>query len=285
MGYTLINGKFIASNIKEDIKIEVEELKKKGIYPCLAVILLGDNKASEKYVSFKEKTCLELGIKSIIFRLSEEIDEEEVYKLIDELNHNPSINGILIQLPLPKNINQDNILQKIDPLKDVDGFTPYCLGRLLSDNPLFIPCTPKGIIRLLDTYDIQIERKHAVVIGRSIIVGKPLSLLLLRRNATVTVCHSKTEGLREITRKADILCVAVGVPNFITADMVKDGAVIIDVGINVTNNGKVIGDVDFESVKEKVSYITPVPGGVGPMTIAMLMENTVYATKLQKGLI
>lgn len=285
MSFTLINGKFIASIIKEDIRIEVEELKNKGINPCLAVILVGDNKASEKYVSFKEKTCLELGIKSLIFKLSEGTDEEEIYKLIDELNQNPSINGILVQLPLPRHMNQNNILQKIDPFKDVDGFTPYCLGRLLIDNPLFIPCTPKGIMKILDTYEIQIEGKHAVVIGRSVIVGKPLSLLLLRRNATVTVCHSKTERLKEITRKADILCVAVGVPNFITADMVKNGAVIIDIGINVTNYGKVIGDVDFDSVKEKASYITPVPGGVGPMTIAMLMENTVYATKLQKGLL
>lgn len=285
MSFTLINGKFLASIIKENIKIEVEELKNKGVNPCLAVILVGDNKASEKYVSFKEKTCLELGIKSITFRLSEETDEEEIHKLIDELNHNPSINGILIQLPLPKDMNQNNILQKIDPLKDVDGFTPYCLGRLLIDNPLFIPCTPKGIMRMLDAYEIQTERKNVVVIGRSIIVGKPLSLLLLKRNATVTVCHSKTENLPEITKRADMLFVAIGKPNFITADMVKDSAVIIDIGINVTNYGKVIGDVDFDSVKEKVSYITPVPGGVGPVTIAMLMENVVYATKLQKGLL
>lgn len=285
MSFTLMNGGFIASIIKEDIKTEVNELKNKGINPYLAVIIVGDDKASEKYVSLKEKTCLELGIKNVIFRLSEETEEDEISKLIDELNLHPSINGILIQMPLPKRLDQNNILQKINPIKDVDGFTPYCLGRLLIGDPLFIPCTPKGIIRMLDAYEIQIERKNAVIIGRSIIVGKPLSLLLLRRNATVTVCHSKTEGLAEITKRADILCVAVGNPNLITADMVKDGAVIIDVGINVTNYGKVIGDVDFDSVKEKASYITPVPGGVGPMTIAMLMENTVYATKLQKGLI
>lgn len=285
MSYTLINGKFIASVIKEEVKADVEELKSKGINPCLAVILIGENKASEKYVSFKEKTCLELGIKSLIFRLSADTEEKDVLKLIDELNQNNSINGILVQLPLPKGFNQNGILQKISPIKDVDGFTPYCLGRLLTDDPLFIPCTPKGIIRLLDIYEIALEGKRAVVVGRSVIVGKPLSLLLLRKNATVTLCHSKTQGLREITKSADVLCVAIGKPNFIKSDMVKDGAVVIDVGINVLENGKVVGDVDFEAVKEKASYITPVPGGIGPMTIAMLMENTVYATKLQKGLL
>lgn len=285
MSYTLINGKFIASVIKEEVKADVEELKSKGINPCLAVILIGENKASEKYVSFKEKTCLELGIKIVIFRLSADTEEKDVLKLIDELNQNNSINGILVQLPLPKGFNQNGILQKISPIKDVDGFTPYCLGRLLTDDPLFIPCTPKGIIRLLDIYEIALEGKRAVVVGRSVIVGKPLSLLLLRKNATVTLCHSKTQGLREITKSADVLCVAIGKPNFIKSDMVKDGAVVIDVGINVLENGKVVGDVDFEAVKEKASYITPVPGGIGPMTIAMLMENTVYATKLQKGLL
>lgn len=284
MSSTLINGKFLASIVKEEIKMEIEELKTKGITPCLAVILVGENRASEKYVSLKEKTCKELGIKSLIFRLPDRTEEEEIINLIDELNRHISINGILVQLPLPRHINQNNILQKIEPIKDVDGFTPYCLGRLLIDNPLFIPCTPKGIIRMIDAYEIETEGKRAVVIGRSIIVGKPLSLLLLRRNATVTLCHSKTERLGEITKNADILCVAIGKPNFITADMVKEGAVIIDIGINVTNYGKVVGDVDFDSVKEKASYITPVPGGVGPMTIAMLMENTLYATKVQKGL-
>lgn len=285
MSFTLMNGRFIASIIKEEVKIEVEKLRSEGINPCLAVILVGDNKASEKYVSFKEKTCKELGIKSLLFNFSNETQEEDILNLIDELNHNTSINGILVQLPLPKHINQNNILQKIEPIKDVDGFTPYCLGRLLMDNPLFIPCTPKGVIRMLDIYGIEIERKKAVVIGRSVIVGKPLSLLLLRRNATVTLCHSKTEGLEEITKNADILCVAIGKPNFITADMIKKGVVVIDIGVNVIDYGKVVGDVDFERVKEKTSYITPVPGGVGPMTIAMLMENTIYATRVQKGLL
>lgn len=281
----IINGKFLATIIKDNIKDEVLELKKKGIKPCLAVILVGQNKASEKYVSFKEKACQELGIESLVIRLSDDTSEDELYNIIIDLNNSLSVNGILVQLPLPKHINQNNVLKKIDPIKDVDGFTPYCLGRLFIDEPLFIPCTPKGIMRMFDLYDIKLEGKKAVVIGRSIIVGKPLSILLLKRNATVTVCHSKTENLDEITRKADIICVAVGKPRLITGDMIKDGAVIIDVGINVDSDGKVIGDVDFDSVIQKASYITPVPGGVGPMTIAMLMENTVYATKIQKGLI
>lgn len=285
METNILNGKFLASIIKEEIKYELFELQKRGIKPCLSVILVGENPSSQKYVSIKEKTCKELGIESVLFKLPNNSEEEELENLIDELNNNPSINGILIQLPLPNHLNQNKILQKIDPIKDVDGFTPYCLGRLLTDNPLFIPCTPKGILKMLEVHDIQIEKKNAVVVGRSIIVGKPLSLLLLRRNATVTICHSKTENLSEITKKADILCVAIGKPHFITADMVKEGAVVIDVGINVIYNGKVVGDVDFDSVKNKASYITPVPGGVGPMTIAMLMENTLHAVKLQKGLL
>jgi methylenetetrahydrofolate dehydrogenase (NADP+)/methenyltetrahydrofolate cyclohydrolase len=276
-----MNGNFVASIIKEEVKKEVEKLKSKGINPCLAVILVGHNKASEKYVSFKEKSCKEVGIKSLIFKFDDEAKEEEIANLIKELNSNRSVNGILVQLPLPARIRQKNILEKIDPFKDVDGFTPYCLGRLIMDNPLFIPCTPKGVIKLLDFYNIPIERKKAVVIGRSIIVGKPLFLLLLKRNATVTLCHSKTEEIEEITKSADILCVAIGKPNFINAKMVKSGAIVVDIGINVTDYGKVVGDVDFDSVKEKASYITPVPGGVGPMTIATLMENTLIATKIQ----
>lgn len=285
METNILNGKFLASIIKEEIKYEVFELRKMGIKPSLSVILVGENPSSQKYVSFKEKTCKELGIESVLFKLPNDTEEEELENLIYELNNNPSINGILVQLPLPNHLNQNKILQKIDPIKDVDGFTPYCLGRLLTDNPLFIPCTPKGILKMLDFHDIQIEKKNAVVVGRSIIVGKPLSLLLLRRNATVTICHSKTENLGEITKKADILCVAIGKPQFITADMVKEGAVVIDIGINFTYYGKVVGDVNFDSVKQKASYITPVPGGVGPMTIAMLMENTLHAVRLQKGLL
>ncbi|WP_353684240.1 bifunctional methylenetetrahydrofolate dehydrogenase/methenyltetrahydrofolate cyclohydrolase FolD [Thermodesulfovibrio sp. 3907-1M] len=285
MSAEIIDGKLLASKIKEELKKEVHNLKDQGIKPCLAVVLVGENKASQKYVSFKEKTCKELGIESLVYRLPENTDEANLIKIIDGLNDNPQVNGILVQLPLPKHLNQQKILEKINPSKDVDGFTPYCLGKLLMDTPLFIPCTPKGVLRMLDEYKINLEGKNAVVVGRSIIVGKPLSLLLLKRNSTVTVCHSKTKELREITKKADILCVAIGKEKFINASMVKEGAVVIDIGINVTADGKVAGDVAFNEVKEKASYITPVPGGVGPMTIAMLMENTIYATKLQRGLL
>jgi len=285
MSAVIIDGKLVALRIKEELKREVEALKFQNINPCLAVVVVGENKASLKYVSFKEKSCKELGIESLVFRLPENTDEIYLSGLIEELNNNVTVNGILIQLPLPKHLNQNVILEKINPLKDVDGFTPYCLGRLLIDSPLFVPCTPKGIIKILDEYKIDLAGKNAVVLGRSIIVGKPLSLLLLKRNATVTICHSKTKNLAEITKEADILCVAIGKPKFITSQMVKDKAVVIDIGINVTDTDKVTGDVDFEQVKEKASYITPVPGGVGPMTIAMLMENTIHATKLQKGLL
>ncbi|GLI53931.1 bifunctional methylenetetrahydrofolate dehydrogenase/methenyltetrahydrofolate cyclohydrolase FolD [Thermodesulfovibrio yellowstonii] len=278
----ILDGKNLALKIKEELKREVQDLKNQGINPCLAVVLVGENKSSQKYVSFKEKTCKELDIKSLVFRLPENTEETSLIKLIDELNENSQVNGILIQLPLPKHLNQNKVLERISPFKDVDGFTPFCLGRLLIDSPLFIPCTPKGVIRILDEYKINLEGKQAVVIGRSIIVGKPLSLLLLKRNATVTMCHSKTMNLQDITKKADILCVAIGREKFITSNMIKKGAVVIDIGINVTASGKVVGDVNFDDVKEKASYITPVPGGVGPMTIAMLMENTIHAAKLQQ---
>lgn len=280
----ILDGKLLSFKIRENIKKDVEVLKNSGISPCLAVIVIGYNKASLKYVSFKEKACKELGIESMIFKLPENTDEINLIKLIEELNNNQRINGILIQLPLPSHLDQNAILEKISPFKDVDGFTPYCLGRLLTDNPLFIPCTPKGVLKMFDEYKIALEGKHAVVVGRSIIVGKPLSLLLLRKNATVSICHSRTRNLTEITKKADILCVAIGKERFISADMIKEGAVVIDIGINVTDTGRVVGDIDFDEVKEKASYITPVPGGVGPMTIAMLMENTVIAAKIQKEL-
>lgn len=282
MSTIVMDGKLLAQKIKEKLKEEVEDLKKHHIYPTLAVILVGEDKASMKYVSYKERACKEIGIESIVFRLPENIDGISLSETIEELNGNPAINGILIQLPLPNHLSQNIFLEKIDPIKDVDGFTPYCLGRLLTDNPLFIPCTPKGVIRMLDDYGIDLEGKNVVIIGRSIIVGKPLSLLFLKKNSTVTICHSRTKNLKEITKTADILCVAVGRPKLITADMVKNGAVVVDIGINITDEGKVVGDVDFEEVKEKASYITPVPGGVGPMTVAMLMENTIYAAKIQK---
>lgn len=280
----ILDGKLLSFKIRENIKKDVEVLKNSGISPCLAVIVVGYNKASLKYVSFKGKACKELGIESMIFKLPENTEEINLIKLIEELNNNQRINGILIQLPLPSHLDQNAILEKISPFKDVDGFTPYCLGRLLTDNPLFIPCTPKGVLKMFDEYKIALEGKHAVVVGRSIIVGKPLSLLLLRKNATVSICHSRTRNLTEITKKADILCVAIGKERFISADMIKEGAVVIDIGINVTDTGRVVGDIDFDEVKEKASYITPVPGGVGPMTIAMLMENTVIAAKIQKEL-
>lgn len=284
MAANIIDGKALALAIKEEIKAEVERLKVRGIKPGLAVILVGKDKASEKYVSFKEKTSKEVGIESFVFRLPEDTTGSYIISLIEELNKDCRVSGILVQLPLPSSFSQSVILEKINPFKDVDGFTPYCLGRLFMDSPLFIPCTPKGIIRMLDAYNIDVEGKKAVVIGRSIIVGKPLSVLLLRRNATVTICHSRTKDLEKITKDADILCVAIGKPGFIKHDMVKDGATVIDVGINVLDNGKVVGDVDFNSVRQKASFITPVPGGVGPMTIAMLMENTVMAAKLQSKL-
>ncbi len=277
----ILDGKKLAYSIKENLKEEIENLKKRGITPSLSVILVGENKASHKYVSFKEKACKELGIESSVFKFPENTTEEELLGLIYNLNKDKRVNGILVQLPLPKHIDQKKVLQSIDPLKDVDGFTPYCLGRLLTDNPLFIPCTPKGVIKMLDAYRVNIEGMHAVMVGRSVIVGKPLSLLLLRKNATVTICHSKTENLGHITSKADILCVAIGKERFIKSSMIKEGAVIIDIGINVASNGKVIGDVDFDEVSKKARWITPVPGGVGPMTIAMLMENTLQAAKLQ----
>jgi methylenetetrahydrofolate dehydrogenase (NADP+)/methenyltetrahydrofolate cyclohydrolase len=284
MSAKILDGKALSAKIKEEIKEEVLSLAVKGIKPSLAVILVGDNLASQKYVSFKEKACRELGIESIVFRLPEETQGVELISLIKDLNHNSSINGILVQLPLPPHLSENIIIENINPLKDVDGFTPLCLGRLFVDNPLFVPCTPKGVLRMLDEYFIDIEGKNVVIVGRSKIVGKPLAMLFLRRNATVTICHSKTKDLKEITRSADILCVATGRAGLIKADMVQEEAVVIDIGINVTKEGKVVGDVDFDSIKEKASYITPVPGGVGPMTIAMLMENTIRAAKIQKGL-
>jgi methylenetetrahydrofolate dehydrogenase (NADP+)/methenyltetrahydrofolate cyclohydrolase len=280
----LIDGKKVASEIKNAIKRDVEELKSKGIIPNLAVILVGDNPASKKYVASKEKTCAELGIKGSVFRLPHDISQADLINHIDMLNADSAVNGILVQLPLPKGLNEKEIMNRIAPTKDVDGFGPHALGKLVLDEPVFIPCTPHGVIKMLEAYNIDISGKHAVVVGRSIIVGKPLALLLLRKNATVTICHSKTPNIKEECLKADILCVAIGKAGFIKGDMVKSGAVVIDIGINVTPEGKIVGDVDFEAAKEKASYITPVPGGAGPMTIAMLMYNSVLAAKMQAGI-
>ena len=277
----ILDGKSLADKITQNLKNEVSKLNKK---PKLAVILVGDNPASEIYVRNKEKRAVEIGFESLVLPFSKDISEENLLEHIYILNEDENINAILIQLPLPEHINKQRIMEAIEPIKDVDGFTSYNFGRLaLGYKPYSYPCTPKGIIRLLDEYNIEIEGKNALVIGRSIIVGKPVSLLLQSRNATVTTAHSKTKNLKELAAKADIIVSAVGKPKFITADYVKENAIIVDVGINRTEYG-LCGDVDFVNVKEKTSFITPVPKGVGPMTIAMLMENTLELYKIQQKL-
>ncbi len=279
MAATIIDGKKVAAEIKEGLKKEVEELKAKGINPALAVVLVGENPASKKYVANKERTCEALGIKSVGHKLPESTTQEELIRLVDDLNADPGVHGILVQLPLPKHMNEKEVMHRIAPEKDVDGFGPDSLGRLVLDEPGFIPCTPHGAIKMLEAYGIDPAGKKAVVVGRSVIVGKPLALLLLRRNATVTICHSKTPDLRGECLSADILCVAVGRAEMIKGDWVKEGAAVIDIGINVREDGKLVGDVEFERAKERAGWITPVPGGAGPMTIAMLMYNTVQAAK------
>ncbi len=275
----LIDGKAAAKKIRAELGLEVKALKdEKGVIPGLAVIIVGNDPASKVYVDKKHKACQQLGIHSEVYVMEETIEEGELLSKIDELNHRGDIHGILVQLPLPGHISEKKVIEKIDPDKDVDGFHPINAGKLLVGEETFLPCTPHGIIKLLELEGIEIEGKHAVVIGRSNIVGKPAASLLLQRNATVTTCHSKTKNLKEITQLADILVVALGSPNFVTADMVKPGAVVIDVGVNRLEK-KLVGDVDFERVKEVAGYITPVPGGVGPMTITMLLYNTVMAAK------
>lgn len=278
----LIDGKKVSEDTRAEIAKGVEELKSSsGITPGLAAVLVGDDPASEIYVRNKRKACEKVGIYSEEHKLTEETTEEELLALVERLNNDDKIHGILIQLPLPDHINATNILRAVTPLKDVDGFHPENVGRLVEGNPRFISCTPYGIIKMLDYYNIEIKGQEAVVVGRSNIVGKPVGMLLLHRHATVTTCHSRTRDLGEVTRRADILVAAIGRTDFITADMVKDGVVVIDVGINRNNDGKLTGDVDFENVKEKASYITPVPGGVGPMTIAMLLWNTLESAKMK----
>ena len=275
----IIDGKRVASQIKENIVAEVRSLKQKtGKTPGLAVVLVGDDHASAVYVRTKNKTCKNLGFQSFENILPANTSESTLLGLIDELNKDERVSGILVQLPLPSHISSYKILEAINPQKDVDGFHLENIGRLVTGNATFKPCTPEGIIQLLDHYKVDIEGKNAVVLGRSNIVGKPISLLLLERNATVTICHSRTKNLSAITKLADILIAAIGKPNFVTGDMVKDDVVIIDVGINRVND-KLIGDVDYQSVSKKASLITPVPGGVGPMTIAVLMANTLQAFK------
>lgn len=274
--YELINGKEVAEHIKQQVKHEIETLNLK---PALAVVVVGDNPASKVYVNNKKNACKAVGIESIEYALPESITEEELLNVIDYCNISRCIHGILVQLPLPKHINESKILERICPDKDVDGFTAINTGKLWQCEYDLAPCTAMGIIELLDYYNHNIAGKHCVVVGRSNIVGRPIAALLLERNATVTICHSKTQNISEITKQADILIVAIGKSKFITAEMVKDGAVVIDVGINRDENGKLCGDVDLENVKAKVSAITPVPGGVGPMTVAMLMKNTLVAAK------
>ena len=275
----IIDGKRVASQIKENIVAEVRSLKQKtGKTPGLAVVLVGDDHASAVYVRTKNKTCKNLGFQSFENILPANTSESTLLGLIDELNKDERVSGILVQLPLPSHISSYKILEAINPQKDVDGFHLENIGRLVTGNATFKPCTPEGIIQLLDHYKVDIEGKNAVVLGRSNIVGKPISLLLLERNATVTICHSRTKNLSAITKSADILIAAIGKPNFVTGDMVKNDVVIIDVGINRVND-KLIGDVDYQSVSKKASLITPVPGGVGPMTIAVLMANTLQAFK------
>lgn len=284
MAAQLIDGKKVAEDIRNKLKADIAAIKAKGVEPCLAVVLVGENPASKKYVSSKEKTCETLGIKSIGHKLDEKTSQEELLRVIDDLNNDPKVHGILVQLPLPKHLDEKEIMHRISPKKDVDGFGPDALGRLLLDEPGFIACTPHGAMKMLEAYGIDPKGKHAVVVGRSIIVGKPLAMLLLRKHATVTICHSRTPNLKEECLRADILCVAVGKANMVTGDMVKPGAAVIDVGINVTPEGKIVGDVEFEAAKERAAYITPVPGGAGPMTIAMLMFNTVQAAKMAAGM-
>lgn len=275
----LIDGKLISTQIKDELKLEVAELKEKGIVPCLAVIQVGNDPASSVYVNNKKKACAYIGIESLSYELDETISQGELLGIIDELNHNDMVNGILIQLPLPKHIDEEAVIKAIKPEKDVDGFHPETVGNMCIGSKGFLPCTPAGVIQLLKRSNIEIEGKECVVIGRSNIVGKPMALLLLRENGTVTITHSRTKDLKEITKRADILIAAIGKPKFVTADYVKEGAVIIDVGIHRNADNKLCGDVDFDDVIDKVSAITPVPGGVGPMTIAMLMNNCVETVR------
>ena len=279
----ILDGKMLSAKIKEDIRKETEELKAKGINPGLAVIIVGDDPASRVYVNNKKKACEACGFYSEEHALPAETTEEELLRLIDELNNRKDINGILVQLPLPKGIDSEKVLLSIKPEKDVDAFHPVNVGKIMIGNFDFLPCTPAGVMELIHLTDIDVCGKECVVIGRSNIVGKPQAMLLLHENATVTICHSRTKDLKEVTKRADIIVAAVGKAKFVTADMVKEGAIVIDVGMNRDENGKLCGDVDYESVEKVASAITPVPGGVGPMTIAMLMKNTIKAAILQNS--
>jgi len=280
----LIDGKAVAAEVRAKITLEVEELIQKGITPGLAVVIVGDDPASRTYVNNKKKACAQTGIHSEEYALPASTSQEELMDLVNKLNARQEINGILVQSPLPNGLDEEAVVEAIDPNKDVDAFHPSNVGRIMIGNFHFLPCTPAGVIELLRSEKIEISGKNCVVIGRSNIVGKPMAMLLLHNNGTVTICHSKTKNLTEICKNADILVAALGKPKFVTAAMVKPGAVVIDVGMDRDENGKLCGDVDFADVEKVASYITPVPGGVGPMTIAMLLKNTVSAAKRQNGL-
>lgn len=275
----IIDGKALAQTIRGNLKSEVEELKKEGIKPKLAVIMVGEDKASKIYVKNKSKACEEVGIEYEEYLLKTETTMPELLGLIKELNNNDNVHGILLQAPLPKHLDSEAAFREISPDKDVDGFNPVNVGKLCLNQDCFVSCTPNGVVKMLEEYKIPTEGANTVIIGRSNIVGKPLVQCLLNKNATVTVCHSKTKDIEKITQKADIVIAALGKPNFVKSDMVKEGSVIIDVGINRLDDGKIVGDIDFENIEKKASYITPVPGGVGPMTVAMLMSNVVKAAK------
>lgn len=278
----ILDGKKVSAKVREDLKLEVDNLKKEGIKPKLAVIMVGNDLASKVYVRNKNKACEEIGIEYEEFLLGEETTMEELLNVIDNLNKNQNIDGILLQSPIPKHLDINKAFRAILPEKDVDGFHPINAGKLSIGENCFVPCTPHGVVKIIEEYNIETEGKNVVIVGRSNIVGKPLIQCMLQKNATVTVCHSKTRNLEEFTRKADILIVAIGKQKFITENMVKEGVVVIDIGINRNEEGKLVGDVDFDNVSKKASYITPVPGGVGPMTVAMLMENVVEAAKQNK---
>lgn len=280
----ILDGKAVSAKVKEEVKEEVEALKKQGVSVGLAVIIVGNNPASRTYVNNKKKACEAAGILSEEYAQPEETTQEELLALVEELNHKDSINGILCQLPLPKQLDEEAVIAAISEKKDVDAFSAVNVGHIMIGDYSFLPCTPAGIMEILRHYNIDVAGKECVVIGRSNIVGKPMAMLLLHQNGTVTICHSKTKNLKDVTSRADILVAAVGIPHFVTADMVKDGAVVIDVGMDRDENGKLCGDVDFAAVEPKASYITPVPGGVGPMTIATLLKNTVTAAKQQNGI-
>ena len=280
----IIDGKLVSAKVKEEVATETLKLKEQGVTPGLAVVIVGDDSASRVYVNNKKKACQLVGFYSKEYALPKETTQEELMQLVNNLNEDKSINGILVQLPLPKHLNEAEVIEAINPKKDVDAFHASNVGKIMIGDYDFLPCTPAGVMELLKSENIDINGKDCVVIGRSNIVGKPMAMLLLHQNGTVTICHSRTKNLNEVCSRADILVAAVGIAKFVKADMVKDGAVVIDVGMNRDENGKLCGDVDYEQVFAKASYITPVPGGVGPMTIAMLMKNTLMAAKIQNGL-